>query len=76
MAKDFNMIVYLEKFQKKTLDRVLEIAESGTEKDAVKLKANTALLNKLLPDRTKMDLDVKAQAPYDKILEQLNKGEK
>lgn len=73
MAKDFNMIVYLEKFQKKTIDRVLEIAENGTEKDAVKLKANTALLNKLLPDRTKMDLDVRAQAPYDKILEQLEK---
>jgi hypothetical protein len=65
MTKDFNMIEYLEGFQKKTIDNIQKIAEDGTEKDAVKLKANQVLLNKLLPDRTKMDLDIHNMSPYE-----------
>lgn len=73
MKKDFNVIEYIEKIQKKTVDNIIALSESGTEKDAVKLKANQVLLNKLVPDRTKMDLDIRSQAPYEKIMEQLEK---
>ena len=75
LPKDFNMIVYLEKFQKKVIDKIVTLSETGTEKDSVKLKANQAILNKLLPDRTKMDLDVKNNAPYEILLKQLKADE-
>ena len=73
--EDFNIIIYLEKLQKKVVDNIIRLSEEGTEKDSVKLKANQVLLNKLVPDRTKLDVDIRSQAPYDRIMEQLNKGE-
>jgi hypothetical protein len=73
-TKEFNVIIYLEKLQKKVVDNIIRLSEDGTEKDAVKLKANTTLLNKLVPDRTKLDVDIRSQAPYDKIMEQIEKA--
>lgn len=71
--KDFNVVIYLEQLQKQIVDRIVRLSEEGTERDAVKLKANQVLLNKLVPDRTKLDVDIRSQAPYEKIMEQLNK---
>ncbi len=50
------------------------IAKHGTNDDSTKLKACTVLLNKIMPDRTKMDVDIKNQAPYEILMKQL-KGE-
>lgn len=43
------------------------IAKSGTNDDSTRLKAYSTLLNKVMPDKTKMDLDIKSQAPYDAL---------
>ena len=75
MKEDFNVIEYLEKIQKDCIDRIISLSKSGMPDDAVKLKANTTLLNKLVPDRTKMDLDIKNQAPYEFLLKNLKKDE-
>jgi hypothetical protein len=72
--KDFNVMDYLEKIQKQTVDNIIELSNTGTEKDSVRLKANQVILNKLVPDRTKMDLDIKNNAPYDVLLKSLEKG--
>ena len=75
-TKDFNVIDYIEKFQKRTVNKILKLSESGTEKDSVKLKANLAILSKLVPDRTKMELDMRNSAPYDLLKKHLEeKGE-
>ena len=72
--KDFDIIEYLEEMEKSVVDRIVDISMTGKESDAVRLKANTTLLNKLLPDRTKMEVDVRSAAPYDKLLEKLGQG--
>lgn len=52
-----------------------KIATEGTLKDAVKLKANIALLNKVLPDLTKNEVKVTV-SPYERILAALEEGDK
>lgn len=52
------------------LNRIESIAISGTNKDSTKLKANLALLNKILPDsRTAEENDNKS--PFERLMESL-----
>ena len=71
MKKELGMgesaLDYLELKQKAIIDNIWALAQSSEPQDAVKLKANTVLLNKLVPDRTKMELDLKSQAPYEML---------
>ena len=53
------------------VQRIDGIATSGTLKDAVKLKANQVLLNKILPDLTRNE-QVITESPYEKILRAIN----
>ena len=53
------------------VQRIDCIAISGTLKDAVKLKANQVLLNKILPDLTRNE-QVITESPYEKILRAIN----
>lgn len=62
-----NAIAYLEEQQRAIIDRIIDLSKSGENTDSVKLKANVTLLNKLVPDRTKMELDLKSVAPYDML---------
>ena len=71
-GKDFNVIEYLESLQKAAVDNAWQLAQTGGNEDSVKLKANQLILNKLIPDRTKMDLDIKSNAPYDLLLKNLS----
>lgn len=71
--KDFNIVTYLEKFQKDVVDRVVYISTSGCEKDNVKLKANIKLLDKFVPDKQRLDIDVNGKAPLAFLLEQETK---
>jgi hypothetical protein len=64
--------VYLESKQKEILDRIIDLSVNGENTDSVKLKANVTLLNKLVPDRTKMELDIKSKAPYDMLRDALD----
>lgn len=73
LGMEDNAIVYLEEKQKEIIDRILELSKSGKNEESVKLKANVTLLNKLVPDRTKMELDLKSQAPYDMLKAALEK---
>lgn len=72
---EFNAIEYLEGMYKATIDRIESLARDGKPEDAVKLKANSTLLNKLLPDRTKMELDIASKSPYEMLLRNLENGE-
>ena len=69
-----NALDYLEGKQKEVLEGIWSLAQIGEPSDAVKLKALTTMLNKLVPDRTKMELDVKSTAPYETLLKNLEKG--
>ncbi|HEY6020121.1 MAG TPA: hypothetical protein VIY48_09530 [Candidatus Paceibacterota bacterium] len=64
---ELNGIEYLEKKQQEIITRIEVLAQTGKNDDAVKLKANSVLLNKIMPDRTKMDVDVRSNAPYDML---------
>lgn len=72
--KDFDAITYLEHKIKEVIERIEGLAVLSEPKDSVKLKANIALLNKILPDRTKMDLDIKNSAPYELLKKHLEEG--
>jgi hypothetical protein len=63
-------VEYIEKKQRAIIDRVEGIACSGRLEDAVKLKANLALLNKVLPDIQKSEVTVTI-SPYQRILNAL-----
>jgi hypothetical protein len=71
--KDFNIVTYLEKFQQDVVDRVVGISTSGCEKDNVRLKANIKLLDKFVPDKQKLDIDVNGKATLAFLLEQETK---
>ncbi len=66
---------YLEHKKKQVIEKIEALADSGTQYDAVKLKALQVLLNKVMPDRTKLDVDIKNNAPYDMLMKNL-KGDK
>ena len=68
-----NAIDYLEEKEKEIFDKIWVLAEQGKMDDAVKLKALQGLFNKIRPDRTKLDLDVKSTAPYEVLLKNLKK---
>ena len=67
----FNVIDYLEEKEKDIFNKIWTIACEGQSDDAVKLKALMGLYNKVRPDRTKLDLDVKSTAPYEALLKNL-----
>ena len=57
------------------IQRVEAIAMSGTAQDSVRLKANLALLNKVVPDVTRNEIEVK-RSPYERFLEMLEGAER
>ena len=58
---------YLHRLDRQIIQRIDHIARLGEAGDSVKLKANIALLNKILPDLTRADLEIRSEAPYKKI---------
>lgn len=68
-----NAIDYLEEKEKEIFDKIWKVACDGQSDDSVKLKALQGLYNKIRPDRTKLDLDVKSTAPYEALLKNLEK---
>jgi hypothetical protein len=66
-----NAIDYLEEKEKEVFEKIWTIACEGQADDSVKLKALQGLYNKIRPDRTKLDLDVKSQAPYEALMRNL-----
>lgn len=74
LGMEDNAIEYLEGKHKEIIGRIEELSKTGKNEDSVKLKANVTLLNKILPDRTKMELDLKSKAPYDMLREALKEG--
>ncbi len=53
---DFNIVEYLEQFQKDVVDRLVDLSINGDKDAAVKLKANQILFNKFIPDKQKLEL--------------------
>ena len=66
-----NAIDYLNEKEMEVFNKIWVIACEGQSDDAVKLKALMGLYNKVRPDRTKLDLDVKSTAPYEALLKNL-----
>ena len=71
IPKNIAPIDYLTQVQAAILGRIERLAMSGTTKDTVKLKANLALLNKILPDLTKNEVTFK-ESPYERIARIVN----
>ena len=65
-------IDYLEKKTLTIIGRIEGLAINGTNEDAVKLKANISLLNKIIPDKQRSEVMV-VVSPYQRILEALEK---
>ena len=63
---------YLKDRQLKILKRIEKLSESGELEDAIKLKASQILLNKVMPDITKHEIEM-PKSPYELILEQIQK---
>lgn len=63
---------YLKERQLKYIRRIEKLSESGELEDAVKLKASQILLNKILPDKTRHEVEM-LKSPYELILEQIQK---
>ena len=71
-----NAIDYLDEMEMEVFGNIMNLARKGKPSDAVRLKANMAVYNKIRPDRTKLDLDVKCTAPYEVLVKNLiNKEE-
>lgn len=64
---------YLEQREREIFNAIWEIGQNGKPDDNVKLKALTKLYDKIRPDRTKMEMDIKVQAPYDLLLKNLKR---
>lgn len=56
---------YLEGRVMEYVKGIEAIAQTGSNEDSTRLKAYTTLLNKRVPDITKMDLDIKNTSPYE-----------
>lgn len=72
---DFNMVEWLEKKEKEIVERIEVLAKSGSNDDAVKLKANATLWGRIRPERTKMEVDVANKSPYELLLKNLGGSE-
>src|SRR5574340_579249 len=74
IPKGMSPVEYLTQKVGTIITRVEAIATSGTSDDNVKLKANLALLNKIVPDVTRNEIEVK-RSPYERFLEMLEGAE-
>jgi hypothetical protein len=66
-----NAVEYLETVQLAIVKKLYELSESGKMDDGVKLGAAKALLNKIVPDKTKVEL-VGEESPMDKLRKALS----
>jgi hypothetical protein len=66
---------YLESKRQEIIERIEKLAQSGELEDAVKLKANQILLNKILPDKTRLDIGYDKKSPIELIMEQMKQIE-
>lgn len=62
---------YLEQMEMRIIQRIENIAQIGTLQDAVKLRANQMLLNKIRPDKSLRDSADLEESPYEAILRRL-----
>jgi len=67
-------VEYVEMKQKALIDRIDTLGVSGKPEDAVKLKANAILLNKIMPDLTKNEVKITV-SPYERIKRALEEEE-
>jgi len=74
IPKHLAPIDYLTQVQLMIIGRIEKLAVSGTKEDGVKLKANLALLNKILPDLTRNEQTVTI-SPYERIQQAIDKKE-
>ena len=59
-------------YKRRILNKIWAIANSGEKgDDEVRLKALQVILAKIMPDKTKMEVDVKSQAPYAALVKAL-----
>jgi hypothetical protein len=63
---------YLEHKKMQIIKGIESIADTGTQDDSTRLKAHALLLGKIMPDQTKLSVDVRSKAPYDALLDKLN----
>jgi len=68
-------VEWLEQRAIAVLQRVEEMSKTGKLGDAVKLKANQTLLNKIIPDVNKTEFIV-TESPYDKIMRAIEERER
>jgi len=68
-------VEWLESRAIQILNRVEVLAKEGKLGDAVKLKADQTLLNKIIPDVNKTEFVV-TEAPFDKIMRSIEEREK
>jgi len=66
IPKHIAPIDYLNQVQLAIVGRIEALAIRGTKEDSIRLKANLALLNKILPDLTKNEV-THTISPYEKI---------
>jgi hypothetical protein len=67
-------VAYVGKYTKMAVDNIVKIAKEGMPEDAVRLKANSVLLNKIVPDQTKVEMDMGKMAPYELFMKKVGKG--
>lgn len=58
---------YLQLKIMEIIGRIEKLARNGKPEETVKLKANQVLLNKIMPDMNRLDLDIKSVAPYEAL---------
>jgi hypothetical protein len=62
---------YLETRKLQIINQIEKISKNGKPEDNVKLKALQILLNKVIPDKTRHELSVEAESPYQVLLRHL-----
>ncbi len=66
---------FKEILKREIIKDVFQLAKSGVKGDEVKLKARLKLLDKIMPDQSSVDLNLRSQAPYEQLLNELKNGQ-